>query len=221
MSDSTLGLPAAVADWMRQSALRQSDQLSALHAETMALPDGIGNWAMAPEQGQFMAFLARLIGARTYVELGTFTGYGTLWVAHAVPGAEIITCERSEEFATIARRHWRAAGVADTIDLRMTDAIDLLDGLLAERGENAVDMVFIDADKKPYPDYYQRAVRLIRPGGLVLLDNAFRDGGVADPGDTSKATQAIRDVTLTIRDDPRVDMSLVPIADGLLMARKR
>ncbi|MCB1492156.1 MAG: O-methyltransferase [Rhodobiaceae bacterium] len=220
MAETTLGLTTALADWLGRSAMRESEALKALRAETLALP-GVGNWAMAAEEGQFIALLAQIAGVKSYLELGTFTGYGTLWVASALPDAEIITCEAFGDHLDLARRHWAAAGVADRIDLRLSDATELLDSLIAERGENALDMVFIDADKKPYPAYYARAIRLVRPGGLVLLDNAFRHGAVADPDDRSKATQAIRDVTLTIRDDDRVDMALVPIADGLLIARKR
>ena len=191
-----------------------------LRAETAALPE-VGHWATPPEEGQIVALIAMIAGARTILELGTFTGYGTLWLATALPEARIVTCERHEEFAAIARRHWRAAGVAERIDLEMTDAIDLLDRLLSERGEGSFDLVFIDADKRPYPDYYARAVRLVRPGGLILLDNAFRGGGVSDPADTSKATAAIRAVTRTIHGDSRVDMATLPVGDGLILARRR
>lgn len=220
MSDVTLGLPPALTDWMRSMGVAETPALKALREETMAL-DGIGNWATAPEQGQLNVLLARMIGARRYVELGTFTGYGTLWIAQSLPEIRVVTCERHEEFAAIARRHWQKAGVDDRIDLRMQDAVDVLDDLIARDGEGSVDMVFIDADKQPYPEYYQRAVRLVRSGGLVLLDNAFRDGGVVDASDTSRATEAIRTVTRDARDDDRVDMAIVPIADGVIVARKR
>lgn len=220
MAPRTLGLDPTLHAWMLDNGVRETPALQALRAETAQLEQG--RWQMSPEQGQFMAVLAMIAETRRYLELGTFTGYGTLWMAGAIPDeGEIITCERYPEFAGIAKKHWRAAGVADRIALHMTDAIDLLDQLLAERGEGSFDMVFIDADKRPYPEYYARSIRLVRPGGLVLLDNAFRGGGVADPEDTSKATEAIRRVAATLHGDQRVDVSLVPIADGLFIARKR
>lgn len=220
MSLTTLGLSATMADYVRTNTLRESEALRALRERTAELENA--NWSMSPEQGQFMALTAQIAGVKSYLELGCFTGYGALSVASALPSdGRVITCERSEEYAAIAREYWTRAGFADRIEVRMEDALRVLDKLLDEHGEGVMDMVFIDADKKPYPDYYQRAVRLVRPGGLIAVDNAFRGGGVADPADTSKATQAIRDVTITIRDDDRVDMALVPIADGIILARKR
>jgi len=220
MSEKTHFLPDALQAHIWAKGVREPEALTALRAETATLREA--HWQMPPEEAQFMALLGSIAGVKRYLELGTFTGYGTLWMALALGAdAEIMTCERHEPFAAIARKHWAAAGVADRITLHMRPAIDVLDELLATRGENALDMVFIDADKRPYPDYYARAVPLVKPGGLVVLDNAFRRGGVADPEDTTKATAAIRQVTDTVHADERVDIAMVPIADGIIIARKR
>ncbi|MEO1198576.1 MAG: O-methyltransferase [Pseudomonadota bacterium] len=217
---TTLGLGEDLHAYLLANSLRESDAAKAAR-ESVADQEN-ARWHMAPEQGQFMALLAQIHGTRSYVEVGCFIGYGALWMAEAMPAdSEIFTCEISEEFAEIARQNWRRAGVADRIDLRVTDAMSFLDGLLQERGANSTDMVFIDADKRPYPEYYARALELVRPGGLVLVDNVLWGGSVADPENTKESTEGIRTVTRTLHADERVDISMVPIADGVTIARKR
>ncbi len=220
MTKSKSDLDDRLYNYILDKGLRESPALKAARQTTDAHENV--RWRMAPEQGQFMALLARLHGTRSYVEVGCFIGYGMLWMAEALPDdAELFSCEISEEFAALARENWERAGFGGRVDLRVLPAIDFLDGLLAERGPDSTDMVFIDADKKPYPDYYDRAIRLVRPGGLIIVDNALWGGSVADPDNQEGSTRAIRQVTTTIQNDDRVDMSLVPVSDGMILARKR
>ncbi len=177
---------------------------------------------IAPEQGQLMAWLVELIGARRTLEIGTFTGYSSLAVALALPeDGTLVACDRSEEWTTVARRYWEEAGVTQKIDLRLGPAIDTLDGLLREDGEESFDFAFIDADKISYEAYYERALRLLRTGGVVAVDNTLWSGRVADPGVRDESTEAIRAFNEKLHADTRVTLSLVPIGDGLTLARKR
>jgi len=200
--------------------VRESPAAGALRAETAKLP-----WAMmqiSPEQGALMQMLMRLIGARRTLEVGTFTGYSALVVAEALPSDGcVIACDVSEEWTAIGRRYWAEAGVADRIDLRIRPAIETLDALVAAGESGRFDFAFIDADKSNYDAYYERALTLLRQGGLVGVDNTLWSGAVADPTRTDDDTRAIRALNSKIRNDARVDMVLLPIGDGLTLARKR
>jgi caffeoyl-CoA O-methyltransferase len=168
-----------------------------------------------------MAFLVRLTRVKLALEIGVFTGYSSLCVALALPpGGKIIACDTSEEYTRVARRYWQEAGVADKIDLRLAPALDTMDALLAEDGAGTFDFVFIDAEKVEYEDYYERALKLLRPGGLITVDNALWSGRVVDPAEKDADTEAIRAFNKKLKSDERIALSLVPIGDGLTLALK-
>ena len=180
------------------------------------------NMQVGPEQGQFMALLVELMGARNALEVGTFTGYSALAVALALPeDGRLVACDVSEEWTAIGRRYWEEAGVAHKIDLRLAPAVETLDALLAEGRAGTFDFVFIDADKEGYDAYYERALELTRAGGLVVLDNTLWRGDVADPTISDVDTDAIRAINAKLAVDERVTLSLLPVGDGLTLARKR
>ncbi|SDX69854.1 O-methyltransferase, partial [Thiocapsa roseopersicina] len=203
-----------------EHSLRESDVKRRLRELTASL-----EWSgmqIAPEQGQFMALLVELIGAQRIIEIGTFTGYSALCLAEAMPvDGTLICCDLSEEWTGIARGFWREAGVVERIDLRLAPALETLDGLLAQEGEGQFDLAFIDADKTNYSQYFDRCLTLVRPGGLILFDNTLWGGHVADPQDQEEDTRAIRALNDRLLGDQRVTLSLVPIGDGLTLARKR
>lgn len=177
---------------------------------------------ISPEQGQFMRLLVQLIGAKKTLEVGVFTGYSSLSVALALPDdGKIIAADVSEEFTAIARRYWQEAGVADKIDLRLAPGLETLDRLLATGQAETFDFAFIDADKENYDGYYERSLQLLRPGGLIAIDNVLWSGQVADPENQDESTQSIRALNEKLHHDERVTLSLVPIADGLTLAIKR
>ena len=177
---------------------------------------------IGPEQGQFMTLLVELIGARNALEVGTFTGYSALAVALGLPDDGcLVACDVSEEWTAIGRRYWEEAGVAHKIDLRLAPALETLDGLLAEGRAGTFDFAFIDAEKEAYDVYYERALELIRSGGLVALDNTLWEGKVVDPGVADVDTEAIRAINAKLVGDERVTLSLLPVGDGLTLARKR
>lgn len=181
---------------------------------------------ISAEQGAFMAFLLRLIDARLAVEVGVFTGYSALAAALALranagPGARLFALDVSEEFTSLAKPHWEAAGVSSLIDLRVAPAAESLDGLLAEGFAGRIDFIFVDADKPGYPTYYEQGLALLRPGGLMLFDNVLWSGAVADPADQSSNTNALRAIAATAREDARVEATMVAVGDGVLMVRKR
>jgi caffeoyl-CoA O-methyltransferase len=220
MSNKTTPLSPVLHDYLLGVSLREAPALRALREATAAHP--MARMQIAPEQGQFMALLARLMGARRCLEIGVFTGYSTLAVALALPPEGRITaCDISEEYTAIARHHWDAAGVGGCVELRLGPAVETLDALLAGGAAGSYDFVFIDADKPAYPAYYERCLALLRPGGLVAVDNTLWGGAVADPGDQNPDTLAIRAFNVRLLGDERVDLSLVPIGDGLTLARKR
>ena len=220
MSKRTISVDDALYDYILGISLRESDVLARLRAETKALPDA--GMQISPEQGQFMTLLARLIGAGRAIEIGTFTGYSAICVASALPpSGTLVACDMSEEWTAIARRYWAEAGVADRIDLRLAPALDTLDALIAEGGAGSYDLAFIDADKTGYAEYYERVLTLLRPGGLICVDNVLWGGSVIDPEKQSDDTKAIRAFNQKLHADDRVDLSLVPIGDGLTLARKR
>jgi predicted O-methyltransferase YrrM len=207
-------------DYILDTSLREPPALARLREETTALP--MAAMQIAPDQGQFMRLLVELIGARQTLEVGTFTGYSALSVALSLPpDGRVVACDISEEYTAVARRYWADAGVADKIELRLGPAIETLDALLAAGGSGAFDFMFIDADKTGYDSYYERGLRLVRPGGLIAVDNVLWNGAVADPSRDDEDTRAIRALNAKMRGDERVSVSLVAVGDGLMLARKR
>lgn len=220
MSNRTIGLPDTLYTYLLENSLREPDVLRRLREETARLPHA--EMQISPEQGQFMAFLVRLMGARKALEIGVFTGYSSTAVALVLPpDGTLIACDVSDEYTSVARRYWQEAGVDGKIELRLGHAADTLEYLLAEGHAGTFDFAFIDADKEQYDLYYERVLQLLRPGGLMALDNMFRGGRVVDPSDTRPGTQAIRDLNRKLHRDERVHLSVVPIADGLTLALKR
>lgn len=221
MSSRTLNLTDDVYEYLLAHSLREPAVLQELRELTRTLP-GAG-MQISPEQGQFMALLVRLMGARQCLEVGTFTGYSSTVVALALPEDGHVTClDVSEEYTRHAREAWRKAGVEDKITLRLAPARETLEHMLGDEGRAGdFDFAFIDADKQNYPHYYEAALRLLRPGGLVAVDNTLWDGDVADPGNHDADTVAIRAFNDRVHGDDRVDLSLLPVGDGLTLARKR
>jgi len=220
MSTSSLGLSPALNDYLLAVSVREPPVLAALRQETAALPNA--GMQISPEQGQLMRLLVELIGARRALEVGVFTGYSSTSVALALPDdGELVACDIDEGYTTIARKYWRLAGVEHRVSLRLGPAVRTLDELLESGQKNSFDFAFIDADKENYSHYYERALELLRPGGLLTIDNVLWGGSVADPDDQRPTTQAIRRLNATLRDDERVTASLLPIGDGLFLARKR
>jgi len=220
MAPRTLNLTEKLHRYLLSETLREHPVQRELRAVTAKLP-GAG-MQIGPEQGQFMGFLVRLMGARLAVEVGTFTGYSALAIALALPDdGRLICCDINADTTSIGREHWRRAGVSDKIDLRIGPALATLEGLVAGPSRGRFDLAFIDADKGAYDAYYERCVELVRPGGLIIIDNVLWGGAVADPSDRSASTEAIRALNAKINDDERVDMCLLPLGDGLMLARKR
>jgi predicted O-methyltransferase YrrM len=207
-------------DYLSRFGAREAPAQRSCREETAQMGQ-IAMMQIAPEQGAFLAMLVRLIGATRCLEVGTFTGYSALSVALALPpGGRLVALDVSKEFTDKARVYWRDAGVEETIDLRLGDGVDLLDRMIADR-EPAFDFAFIDADKTNYDNYYERALKLVRPGGLIAFDNMLWTGAVADPSVTDPETSALRALNAKIHDDPRVDMALATVGDGVMMARVR
>ena len=220
MNARSHGLSDALQAFVIAHGVREPDVLARLREETRKLPEA--RWASAPEQTQFLVLLAKLIGARTFLEVGTFTGYTALWMTMELPGdGEVVTLDIVDDFVKIGRPFWREAGVEDRIDLRLGDAGGLLDNLLSQKGEGTFDITYIDANKRDYPAYYEKALKLLRPGGVVVADNMFWNGSVVDPQNQEKSTIGIRALAERAGNDDRVDVSIVPLGDGMLVARKR
>ena len=220
MSKRSIALTDSLYEYLLSVSLREPDLLLKLREETAA--DPAANMQISPEQGQFMGLLARLMGARRCLEIGVFTGYSSLVIALALPDdGRIVACDVSEKWTSVARRYWAAAGVAQKIDLRLATALETLDRLIADGNAGTFDFAFIDADKENYVGYYERALQLLRPGGLVVADNTLWSGRVADPENAEADTVALRHFNELLHGDARVDLSLVPIGDGLTLARKR
>ena len=220
MANSTLGLENQLYNYLLSISLREPDILASLREETAKHP--MGMMQIAPEQGQFMELIVQLMGATKTLEIGVFTGYSSLCVALALPpNGQIIACDVSEEYTAIARRYWEAAGVANKISLQLGPAINTLDKLIAEGQAGTFDFAFIDADKENYEAYFERSLQLVRNGGLIVIDNVLWSGRVADPQVQDESTTAIRTFNDKLRNDPRVTLSVVPIADGLTLALKR
>ena len=212
-------LPQAVDDYLRTVVARESPLLQRLRAETAKLP--LGGMQIGADQGVFLAFLARLIGARNAIEIGTFTGYSAIAVAGALaPGGRLVCCDVNEEWTAIARRYWAEAGLSDRIELHLRPAKETLAELERKHGAGSFDFAFIDADKTGYDTYYEACLGLLRPGGLIAIDNVLWSGTVADPAKVDADTEALRALNVKIRDDRRVDACLVALGDGVMLARK-
>ena len=220
MSSRTIEMSDALYAYMHRVSLRESDVQRRLREETAALEYSM--MQISPEQGQLMRMLAGLIGARRAIEVGVFTGYSALSVALALPeDGELIACDVSEEWTAIARRYWMEAGVASRIRLEIAPATETLDALLAEGRAGDFDIAFIDADKTSYDGYYERCLELLRPGGLVLIDNVLWGGAVADEDNRTEDTLALRALNAKLRDDTRIELCMLPVGDGLTLARRR
>ncbi|NJM58195.1 MAG: SAM-dependent methyltransferase [Synechococcales cyanobacterium RU_4_20] len=216
-----LGLSPALYAYLQDHSVREPEVLTQLRAETQGLPGA--EMQIAPEQGQFMALLVQLLGARRTLEVGVFTGYSALVVALALPeDGQVIACDVDPNTGAIAQRYWQAAGVADKIDFRLGPALETLDQLLADGQAGTFDFAFIDADKRNYPHYYERCLQLVRVGGLVAIDNVLWSGRVAAEATTDDpSTAVIRAFNAQVYQDERVSLSMVAIADGLTLALKR
>jgi O-methyltransferase len=220
MSSRTIQVDETLHQYILDNSLREPELLQRLREETAQMPES--NMQISPEQGQFMQLLLSLMGARRVIEVGTFTGYSALVMAQVLPeDGRIVACDLSDEWTAIARRYWQQAGVEEKVDLRIAPASGTLAGMI-EAGESGdYDFAFIDADKTGYRDYYEKCLRLLRPGGLLAVDNTLWNGSVADPDNNKEDTVAIREFNAALHTDDRVDLSLVPIGDGLTLARKR
>lgn len=219
MSSRTLTLDDRLYAYVLEQGGREPEIARRLRERTASMPQA--GMQISPEQGNLMALLIELLGVRLAVEIGTFTGYSALRSALALPrDGRLICCDLSEDYTRIGQPFWREAGVADRIDLRIGPALETLDALIPEDGAGTVDFVFIDADKANYDAYYEKALALLRPGGVVAIDNVLWSGAVVDPEDDSADTEAIRSLNSKIHGDERVNMALLPIGDGLTLARK-
>jgi predicted O-methyltransferase YrrM len=219
MSRRTLQLDDTLHDYLMAHSLREHPAQAALRAATAAHPHA--GMQISPDQGQFMALLVKLIGARRTIEIGVFTGYSALTVALALPeDGQVLACDISDEYTRVGRPFWLQAGVAHRIDLRLAPALQTLDAQLAEGAAGRFDFAFIDADKTGYDAYYERCLQLLRTGGLIAIDNTLWSGSVARPAKDADTT-ALQKLNAKIHADTRVDLSLLPIGDGLTLARKR
>ncbi|WP_310413769.1 class I SAM-dependent methyltransferase [Chamaesiphon sp. OTE_8_metabat_110] len=221
MSNQSIGLNDDLYRYLLANSVREPEILTQLRSETARHP--LVDMQVSPEQGQLMGLLVKLIGAKKCLEVGVFTGYSALVVALNLPeDGRLIACDVSAEFTAIARKYWQQTGVNDKIDLHIAPALETLDRLLADGEAGTFDFAFIDADKNNYAAYYDRCFQLVRSGGLILVDNVLWYGRVADPAmNEDKRTQAIKDLNQQIYHDDRVQISLIPIGDGLTIARKK
>jgi predicted O-methyltransferase YrrM len=220
MSNATLPLNENIYQYLVDHSLRETELMRKLREVTSR--EELSRMQIAPEQGQFMALLVELLGAERIIEVGTFTGYSALCMAQALPpNGELVCCDLSQEWTDIAQSFWREAGVDDRICLHLAPALGTLDRLLEQGAAGSFDIAFIDADKPNYLNYYERCLKLLRTGGLLLFDNTLWGGAVADPEDREPDTLAIREINDVLHQDERVGISLVPIGDGLTLARKR
>ncbi|MBD2250071.1 class I SAM-dependent methyltransferase [Nostoc parmelioides] len=219
MTTRTLGMAPNLYDYLLSVSLREPEILTELRQETALQP--MGRMQIAPEQGQFMALLVQLLGAKKTLEVGVFTGYSSLIVALALPAeGKLVACDVNEEFTAIARRYWQKAGVDHKIDLHLAPALETLDKLLVAGEAETFDFAFIDADKSNYDNYYERSLQLIRSGGVIAIDNVLWSGKVADPEIQDNRTKKIRAFNHKLLQDQRITLSLIPIGDGLTLVRK-
>ena len=220
MSARTIQLTEPVRDYLLSVGVREDPALVALREETKPLESAM--MQICPEQGAFMAMIVKLLGARRILEVGTFTGYSALAMALAMGrDGHITCCDVSEEWTAIGRRHWDAAGVGDRIDLRLAPALDTIAALREGGGDGTFDLVFVDADKTNYLAYHEACLPLLRAGGALLFDNVLWSGSAADATDERESTRAIRELNAFLATDDRIDLVMLPIGDGLTIARKR
>jgi predicted O-methyltransferase YrrM len=219
MSNITFGLSDDVRRYLLSVSVREPEILARLREETAQLP--MAMMQITPEQGQLMALLVRLLQARRCLEVGTFTGYSALWVALALPAdGRLTACDVSAEWTAIGRRYWKEAGVAGKIDLQLAPALETLDRLISRGESGQFDFAFIDADKSNYWNYYERTLRLLRPGGLIAIDNTLWSGRPADADDRDATTSVIRDFNARLYRDRRVHISMLPVGDGVTLVWK-
>jgi len=221
MSSNPTILTEDLYNYLLDVSLRENELLRRLRAETHRLPQA--EMQIAPEQGQFMALMVKALKAQRILEIGVFTGYSSLVMALALPeDGQIVACDVSEEYTSVARRYWYEAGVKQKMDLRLAPALDTLEQLRRDGQEGTFDLAFIDADKENIARYYEHSLALVRKGGLIMVDNAFRGGRIVRPDDEMDlATRAVQELNERLRTDDRVDISLLSVADGLFLALKR
>lgn len=220
MSHRTININDALYQYLLNVSVREPGVLRRLREETARMPNS--NMQISPEQGRFLAMLVQLIGARRCIEVGVFTGYSSLSVALALPeGGRVVACDVSKDYTDVARRYWNEAGVEDKIDLRIGPALKTLEDMIDAEEDRQYDFAFIDADKSHYADYYERALKLLKPNGLIAVDNTLWSGRVIDDTNQDEDTVAIREFNEQLYGDDRIDLCLVPIGDGLTLARKR
>ena len=220
MGHGITGWDEAVSDYIIRLGTQETEPMRQLREETSALP--MAGMQIGPDQGQLLGFLARLVGTRLALEIGTFTGYSALAVAQVLPpDGKLICCDVSDSWTAIGRRYWALAGVADRIELRLAPALDTLAALEREGPAGRFDFAFIDADKENYDFYYESCLRLIRPGGMIAIDNVLWNGTIVDPDNNHPSTAALKALNQKIRHDPRVDLCLLPIGDGVTLVRPR
>ena len=213
-------ISASLLRYLRKTSLRETHIQNELRQVTDKLPES--GWEVSPEQGQFLALLVQITGAKNILELGTFTGNSSLAMGLALPiDGQIVTCDMEPNYTNIAREHWIKAGIDKKIELRIGPAISTLDDLIKEGTEDHFDMAFIDANKKDYDGYYERVLTLIRPGGLIVIDNVFWGGRVLDKNNNDKSTGSIRQLNKKMHYDPRVSLSMLPLNDGVTLVWKR
>ncbi len=220
MSNKSFFLENDLYEYLCEHSLREPEILQRLRAETAR--DEMARMQIAPEQGQFLQLLVKLTGANRGIEVGVFTGYSSLCVAMAMPtDGYLLACDVSEKWTSVAQRYWREAGVDDRIELRLAPALESLDNELAAGQAATYDYVFLDADKTNYLAYYERCLALLRPGGILLADNVLWSGAVSDPSNQDDDTVALRDYNDHLLGDDRIELSLLPLADGLSLALKK
>lgn len=220
MSIQTITVTDQIHRYLLDVSLREPPVLAELRRRTADQPQA--NMQISPEQGQLMALLVRLLGARRCLEIGVFTGYSSLAVALALPpDGRVIACDISETFTRIAREFWDKAGVADKIELRLAPALETLETLLDQGQAGCFDFAFIDADKVNYGAYYEKSLALLKPGGLIAVDNTLWSGRLSDPAAEDADSLALAAFNTRLHADERVDISLIPIGDGLTLALKR
>jgi len=219
MANKTLNLDAILYNYMLEMGVSEPAVLAELREATEK--EDFSEMRSASEQGQFMAMLLKLMGAMRVLEIGTYTGYATLWMAHALPDdGEVHTCDVSEQWASLGRRYWEQAGLDSKIHLHLGPALETLDQMLTAGKTEGFDFAFIDADKVNYQAYFERCLQLLRPGGLIVVDNVLWGGRVVDSDDQEESTAAIRAFNEALHHDARVEMVMLPLADGLTLARK-
>ncbi len=220
MSNRTIEMNDTLYQYLINTSLRESKLLKDLRQQTAKNP--MARMQIGPEQGQFMGLLSKLIGARNIIEVGVFTGYSSICMAQNIirPGS-VICCDVSKQWTDVAQKYWALANVTDVCELRLAPALDTLNELLKQGRARSFDMAFIDADKENYDGYYEKCLRLLRPGGLILLDNTLWGGSVCDLSKQDIDTQAIRALNIKLQSDQRIDLSHLPIGDGLTLCLKR